>query len=57
MVILGKEYNSITECCKELDINYNTVMQAVFRGKELEDAIQGLLDKRIVINGKRYNKS
>lgn len=55
MIILGKEYNSITECCKELDVNYNTVMQAVFRGKELDSVIQGLLDKRIVINGKRYN--
>lgn len=55
MVILGKEYSSITECCKELGVNYNTVMQAVFRGKELDSVIQGLLDKRIVINGKRYN--
>ena len=55
MIILGNEYNSITECCKKLGVNYNTVMQAVFRGKELDDVIQGLLDKRIVIYGKKYN--
>ena len=55
MVVKGIEFNSIIECCKYFNVPYGTIMQAVYRGKDLEQAIDDKLKREIVIDNKRYN--
>lgn len=54
MVIKGIAFNSIVDCCKYFNVPYGTIMQAVHRGKSVEQAIEDKLSKAIVVDGKIY---
>lgn len=54
VTIEGKEYKSIREACKELDISYDTVAARIRRGVPFEEAFTKV-DKSFTAFGKHYD--